>query len=533
MHQSEKPEDIAGTQSLWTRTSLPAYGEQLVEDTSADVVVIGAGISGLTTAYQCLTRGHSVVVLEGGTVGAGETLRTSAHLANALDDHFTSLERLHGRRGARLLAEAHGAAIDWIATFVAAQQIPCDFARVDGYLYRSARDPRDEPLRDELEAARRAGLDVSWADSPVPELGTEKVLKFTAQAEIDAGAYVKGLASAVVRAGGRIHEGSVVERIDEGKPSKVVLRGGRTVTAAHVVVATNAPLSSMVSIPMKQAAYRTYVVALEIPKGRVPHGLYWDMEDPYHYVRVAADGDADREVLIVGGEDHKVGQQNDPAQCFTRLESWARERFPFAGAARRRWSGQIMEPADGAGFVGKNPGSTASVFVITGDSGNGLTLGTLGAHIVTDLIEGRRNAWSEVFDPSRSMLRAVGSLVRENANVAAQYADHVKPGDLPSRNDIALGQGAVIREGARLLAVYRDERGDCHVRSALCPHLEGVVHWNDVEKSWDCPCHGSRFDAFGRLIIGPATSDLPALEAKQKTGDAAPVRDVTVAHLPD
>jgi Rieske Fe-S protein len=179
-----------------------------------------------------------------------------------------------------------------------------------------------------------------------------------------------------------------------------------------------------------------------------------------------------------------------------------------------------MEPADGAGFVGRTPGSTASTYLITGDSGNGLTLGTLGAHVVADLIDGRRNAWAEVFDPSRSMFHAASDFVRENANVAAQYLDLVRGGDVDSANDVAFGQGAIIREGTKLLAVYRDDEGDLHTCSALCPHLEGVVHWNAVEKSWDCPCHGSRFDRYGRVIFGPATSNLsPAGKKSEPVSD--------------
>jgi Rieske Fe-S protein len=215
------------------------------------------------------------------------------------------------------------------------------------------------------------------------------------------------------------------------------------------------------------------------------------MEDPYHYVRVVNQPRDGSDLLIVGGEDHKTGQDDKAPERFGRLEAWTRTRFPFAERVVERWSGQIMEPSDGVGFVGKNPGSNGSVFVITGDSGNGLTLGTLGAHIVTDLIEGRRNAWAEVFDPSRSMFHAASSFLRENANVAAQYVDLVSPGDVSSERQIERGEGAIVRDGARLLAVFNDAHGELHVCSALCPHLDGVVHWNSVEKSWDCPCHGT------------------------------------------
>jgi len=518
MHQSTKLRDFGGRRSLWMRTMLPSFIQGLEADFASDVCVVGAGIAGLTTALRCLSRGYTVTVLDGGTVGGGETLRTSAHLASALDNGYAALERVHGPRGARLIADAHQAAIDWIETFCSRQDVNCGFARVDGFLYGSQTTKR--ALDRELRASRRAGLRVEMSNTvPLPEFGGGPVIRFADQAQIDPGAYIAVLARAVANAGGRIHEHVLVERIEEGEPeNRILTRGGRIGRSPNVVIATNAPLTSFASIPMKQAAYRSYVIAVSVPEGRVRPALYWDMEDPYHYVRVddgaAAPRDDDHDttgrhdLLLVGGEDHKTGQEHDPSKRFEALEKWTRDRFSYAGSTVERWSGQIMEPADGIGFVGRNPGSSSNVFIITGDSGDGLTLGTLGAQIVADRIEGMRNAWADVFDPSRSMMHAASVFLRENANAAAQYTDLVAPGDVSSERDVSRGEGAVVRDGPRLVAVFRDEHNGLHACSAICPHLDGVVHWNAVEKSWDCPCHGSRFDPYGHLIIGPATGDL-------------------------
>lgn len=413
------------TTSLWMRTLPPKQAAVLPHTSAVDVCIIGAGIAGLSTAYECLSRGMTVSVLESRTIGSGETLRTSAHLANALDDRFTHLRRLHGKQGARLLVSAHGDAIDWIRAVCLAEGIDCEFARVPGYLFGRA-DTSREDLEKELAVSVDAGLEAKVVeDAPLSSMGTLPAIRFEAQAEIHMGKYLAGLAAAVLRHGGVIYEGVHVERVDEvaetNGGASVVTRDERKVVAKHVVVASNPPITSMASVPLRQSACRSYVIALEIPTGtEVPHALYWDMEEPYHYVRVARSDVDGRELLIVGGEDHKTGQEANPECSFARLEDWARSRFPFLGDARYRWSGQVMEPADSVGFVGRHPGSDGDVYVITGDSGNGLTLGTAGACIVADMMERKESPYREVFDPSRLMLRAAGNLISENANVAAQ-----------------------------------------------------------------------------------------------------------------
>jgi Rieske Fe-S protein len=232
---------------------------------------------------------------------------------------------------------------------------------------------------------------------------------------------------------------------------------------------------------------------------------------PYHYVRFARDERGD--VLIVGGEDHKTGQAQDCAQRFANLESWTRGRFSFVGEVTDRWSGQVMEPADGIAYIGRNPGDK-NVYVVTGDSGNGITHGILAGRLITDLIAGRENPWAKLYDPSRKPLkpRALADYIAENANVAAQFRDYITPGSAKSVKEIKPGEGAVLREGVKKIATYRDENGNVHAFSAVCPHLGCIVRWDACEKTWDCPCHGSRFDALGCVVNGPAVSDLEPVE---------------------
>jgi glycine/D-amino acid oxidase-like deaminating enzyme/nitrite reductase/ring-hydroxylating ferredoxin subunit len=511
--------DSGSSTSTWMDVEVPLYRAALPPGLHVDVCVIGAGIAGLGTAYHLARQGASVVVIDDGPIGGGETGRTTAHLASALDDRFVELERLHGAEGARLAAASHAAAIDDIEAIVARHGIGCDFRRVDGYLFAPPGSSHDI-LRRELEAAHRAGLDGAELVARPPGLAIDvgPALRFPRQAQFHPIGYLRGLAQAFVEAGGQIHTGVRAERIEPGKPGRVVTDGQEVILATSIVVATNAPISSRVTIPLRQAAYRSYVVGIDVAAGAVAPALFWDTADPYHYVRVA-DGAGGRQVLIVGGEDHKTGQADDAVARYDRLEDWAREHFAVTGPVVARWSGQIMEPADGLGYIGAMGDGT---YVITGDSGNGITHGALGALLVTDLVLGRSNPWAAVYDPHRTSLRAAGSLLRENVNTAAQYADWLRSGDVRSPDDIAPGQGAIVRRGLHLVAVYRDEAGACHERSAACTHLGGRVHWNAGEKTWDCPCHGARYDAMGRVVNGPALHDLAVVDSDGRAIEPAP-----------
>jgi glycine/D-amino acid oxidase-like deaminating enzyme/nitrite reductase/ring-hydroxylating ferredoxin subunit len=504
--------DAGHSTSVWMATADVPTAAPLTAATRADVCVVGAGIAGLSTAYMLARAGKDVVVLDDGPIAGGETSRTTAHLVTALDHRYSELESLHGARGARLAAESHGAAIDAIEGIVAEEGIDCDFARLDGYLFMPPGEST-APLDDELSAAHRAGLTQVGRVSRVPydAYNFGPALRFPRQAEFHVLRYVSGLVAAFTRLGGRIHTRTHATTIAGGTGARVETALGVTVRAAAVVVATNTPVNDLVAIHTKQAAYRSYVIGASIARGSVPRLLLWDTADPFHYVRLASvpgRGAAVHDVLIVGGEDHKTGQAEDFAARFARLEAWTRERFPTAGDVEFRWSGQVMEPVDGLAFIGRNPLDHANVFVATGDAGNGMTHGTIAGMLLTDLILGRENPWSTLYDPARKTLRAGREFVKENVNVALQYAELVTGGEVSSVDEIARGRGAVIRRGLKKIAVYRDTHGVLHELSAMCTHLGCIVHWNDEEKTWDCPCHGSRFARDGHVVNGPAIAAL-------------------------
>jgi glycine/D-amino acid oxidase-like deaminating enzyme/nitrite reductase/ring-hydroxylating ferredoxin subunit len=483
----------------------------------ADICVIGAGIAGLTTAYLLQRDGREVQVIDAYGVGAGETGRTTAHLTAVLDDRLSHLEKLFGRERTQLAVASHLAAIDRIEKLTNEESIACDFERVDGYLMATTPAQR-ELLLSECEASQWAGYrDVEQVQS----LQTDQLafgsmgLRFGGQAMFHATRYLDGLARAFLRRGGRIAVGARAIKVQGGKDANVLLDDGSRIRARHIVVATNTPFNDRVKMHTKQHAYRTYVVTFELPPDGFPPLLLWTLDDPYFYARRVRIGQ--RDLLMVGGADHKVGQENDAAARFHAIEAWTSKHARQAGAVRHRWSGQVMEPIDGLAFIGRNPMDDDNVYIATGDSGHGMTHGTLAGMIISDLVQGRDNRFSRLYDPSRKTVRAAGTYLEENANfVGHMVRDWVKGAEVEDAVEIPREQGAILRNGIAPVAVYRDAEGVLHERSAVCTHLGCVVQWNAGEKSWDCPCHGSRFGIDGAVLNGPARQPLAAAQSASR-----------------
>lgn len=503
------------TESYWMKTTARAEFHELSEDIDGiDVCVLGAGISGLTTAYLLLKEGKTVVVLDDGPICGGETERTTAHITNVIDDRYFEIERMHGKENARLALESQTAAIHMIESIINELQIQCDFQKVDGYLFLSEHDNVDL-LNKELKTLQGLGFGAATRVNRLPFGLDVPALKFSNQAQFHILKYIGGLCGAIAELGGRIYCGEHVITIEDGDLVEVSTARGRIVSAQSVVIATNSPISDWVKVHTKQAAYRTYVIGATIPKGSVSTALYWDTDQPYHYMRLQSMDSSTHDMLILGGEDHRTGEANDADERFLRLEKWLRVHVPQAGAVEYCWSGQVYEPADGLGFIGRDPAHGPNVLITTGGSGMGMTHGTISGKLITDLICQRANPWEKLYAPTRKPLGAPLEFLKENINSLAQYSKKLAPSEVESVDDIAPGEGAIIRDGLKQVAVYKDLDENIHILDATCKHLGATVCWNSCEKSWDCPAHGSRFNALGEVIAGPANYNLDADDKEQ------------------
>lgn len=507
--------------SYWIDSVKPLFFEPLKKDIETDILVIGGGIAGLTTAYCLAASGRKVILVEDGAIGSGESGRTTAHLTNALDDRYFNLEKLFGEEKAKLAAESHSAAIDWMEQATRTENIDCDFMRLDGYLFL---DPTDkvESLEKEFEATQRAGLKTERVNS-IPGIISENTngIRFPRQGQFHITKYLNNLGRAIEVKGGKIYTSTHARFITENG----AVANGCNIKASKIVVATNTPVNDFITIHTKQFPYRSYVIGAIVPKGSLQPALWWDtgnqeskwITTPYHYVRLQPYNDQ-FDILIAGGEDHRTGQADtediNEEVRYNALEKWTKKRFPAIQQIVYRWSGQVMEPLDSLAYIGKNPGND-NVYIITGDSGNGMTHGTLGGMIISDMINDKKNPWEDIYKPTRIPLKVAGNYIRESLNMAGQYVDWISKGDIASTDKLNNDEGAIISSGLKKIAAYKDMYGQLQLFDATCPHLGCVVQWNADEKSFDCPCHGSRFTKEGIVINGPADENLERIKIKE------------------
>jgi glycine/D-amino acid oxidase-like deaminating enzyme/nitrite reductase/ring-hydroxylating ferredoxin subunit len=498
------------TTPYWSASAtFPQYAP-LAGDTEADVVVVGAGITGLTAAYLLAKAGRRVVVLERGRCAAVDTGHTSAHLTMVTDVRLSDLASAFGRPHAQAVWDAGLAAIAMIDDIVQEHDIDAGFEWVDGYLHaprgNAARDV-SEGLRADATLANELGFDAEYLD-PVPLVDRPGV-RFPNQARIQPRRYLAGVAKALVALGGRIHEHSGADEFSDHP--RAVKANGHTVSCTDLVIATHNPLvgvggmAGATLFQTKLALYTSYVVAGRVTRGAVPDALWWDTADPYQYLRV--DPRRDHDIVIFGGEDHKTGQREDTEACYRRLEEQLRAIVPDVELTHR-WSGQVIETPDGLPYIGR---SADHQYAATGYAGNGLTFGTLGGIMIADAILGRANPWTELFDPARKALtRGAWDYVKENADYPYYLIrDRLAGAEAKSLRAVRRGEGKVIERNGARVAAYRDAGGTVSLRSAICTHMGCEVAWNNAERTWDCPCHGSRFTPGGDVISGPAEAPLP------------------------
>lgn len=404
-----------------------------------------------------------------------------------------------------------GRQIDRIEQIVAQEAIDCDFARVQGYLFLGEGDT-EETLEKEFDACHQIGVKgLSWVKrAPYPGLESGRSLRFADQARFHPLKYLYGLARALLTKGAVFRPFSAVEQItQDGSNVAVKLCNGNTIIARDVVSATNAPIAGRLTLQAKMAPYRSYAMAFGVAKGQVPDALYWDTREDYHYVRLQPGDSSD--YLIVGGGDHKTGEADDADVRFDALRRWAGMRFGELGEPTHRWSGQVLEPVDACGYIGRDPDNN-HIYFVTGDSGQGITNGALAGIMIPSLFNDGDHPWRKLYDPARVTLKATGTFLEENATAPRSYAEHLGGPLRESEDVLQPGEGGLVRDGVNVIAAFRDEDGEMHRVSSKCSHVWCTVHFNSFERCWDCPCHGSHFDVDGKELCAPATAPLEPVE---------------------
>ncbi|MGB8194574.1 MAG: FAD-dependent oxidoreductase [Chitinophagaceae bacterium] len=499
------------TTSLWQR-SMPDYVSQnkAIPQEIFDILIVGGGITGLATALLLQKAGKSCIVAEAHTLGFGTSGGTTAHLNTFMDSSYDKVISDFGENNAQLLAEVARKALNLIADNIREHDIECEHRQLPAYVYSQNEDQTKE-LDKIIEGSRTAGLDIDYVNEiPVP-IPFEKAAVIEDQAQFNPTKYLFGIAKAFEAAGGVIIQGCRVEGVEENNVLEAATGMG-TIKARHLIYATHIP-PGVNLLHFRCAPYRSYAMAVKLKDDKYPEALAYDMYDPYHYHRTQeVNGEL---FLIVGGEDHKTAHEENTEACFTKLESYIRTNYHVQSIANK-WSSQYFEPADGLPYIGHLPGGAQNMWVATGFGGNGMTYSHVAALVFHEIFVARESQYADLFNPNRiKPVAGFTNFVKENADVVTHmiggYFSHEK---LESLAELAPGEAKVVKYEGHRVAIYKDESGKLHAVNPVCPHAKCSVGWNTAEKSWDCPCHGSRFSFDGELLTGPARSDLEKIEIR-------------------
>lgn len=500
--------------SLWQKNTIPykphKHGFDKLSSIVFDVAIVGGGITGLTTALQLQKAGKHCILLEAYNLCFGTSGGTTAHLNTILDTPYYQIIKNFGEDAAIKVAQSALNAVELIKRNIKEYNIECAYEDATGYIY-SENEKQDEELVKLHESIKKVGLPVTFTDEVPLNLPHRKAIAFTGQGKFHPVDYLYSLAAAFEAKGGVILENCLVTSHESKDGIATVITNVADIKAKNVLYATHIPPGVNV-LHFRCAPYRSYAVALKLASGIYPKDLVYDMYDPYHYYRSqVVDGET---YLIAGGEDHKTGHNTDTIECFKKLEEYFRSKLDIA-SIDYRWSSQYFEPADGLPYIGHLPGNADNIYVATGFGGNGITYGTVSALVIVDLITNRKSEYEEIYSPSRiKAIAGFENMMKEGFDVAKMFVAPNAGEDLKEIEKIKSGEGGIVKLNGKTLAVHRNFEGNLYVLNATCPHIGCQVKWNNTEKTWDCPCHGSRFSITGQVLTGPTQKGLQQEDLK-------------------
>jgi len=470
-----------------------------------DIAIVGAGITGVSTAYRLQKSGKKCILLESANLGFGTTGGTTAHLNTFFDTTYAEAIKDFGIDNAKLLAKAAGEALQIIHSNILENNIECDFKKKKAHLF-ALDEKQEKQLEDLVEGAEKAGVKMNYVNKISYPFAFSKAVEIPDQGQFHPIKYIKSLAEAYLTLGGIIKENCLCESHEEDKEAVTLKTSGGMIKARHIVYATHIPPGLSV-LHFMNAPYRSYVMAFTLKNKEYPEELGYDLTDPYHYYRVQeVNGE---KLLIAGGEDHKTGHSEDTGECFSRLENYIRKHFEV-DLVKYSWSSQYYEPVDGLPYIGVLPESKGKIFTATGFRGNGMIFGTLSSKIISDLINTGTSKFEKLFHPSRiKPIAGFSEFMKESAAVAVDFVkDKLFTERIHSFAEIAEGEAKVVRFEGKSYALYKEKGGKTHILRSSCPHAKCDVRWNSAEISWDCPCHGSRFNVNGKVLTAPSAKNL-------------------------
>jgi len=501
--QNDNPRD-GQLKSPWLNGAAVSLSSANATTEVYDALIVGAGITGITAALLLQKAGRKTLLADAHTIGFGTSGGTSAHINTFADTTYAEAESAFGEEGAQLFADAINEGRDLIQQNINTYNIACDFEIKTGYVFAQTEDEAKQ-LDDLYEGTKKVGVHIRYADEvPVP-MGYQKAVLLENQAQFHPIKYITALAQEFIKGGGIIAENTKIETLDTEEELHLARTPGFTIRARSVIYATHIP-PGITTLNFRCAPYRSYVLGVKLKDNKYPDALVYDMQEPYHYYRTHnIDG---QDLLIAGGNDHKTGHES-PEKAFEDLENYIRKHYQVS-SVKYKWSSQYYIPADGFPYIGQLPGASEGVYCATGFNGNGMMLGTISAKILSDLVTGIPSRYEKIFSPSRiKPIAGFTEFVKENADVVYHFvADRLSIKDTDSLNRLQPGSANVVEVDGKKVAAYRDEEGNFHTLNPVCTHAKCIVNWNTEEKSWDCPCHGARYDIDGNVLTGPATRGL-------------------------